>query len=91
MDAAGLADLVKPNFEVAGVHDRYSFDFALVNGSPKRIIEAQSLTKEDREAVRSEIHATGYRVQDIRDNNVFVPSTSSYPRSRVNSMNSRNE
>jgi hypothetical protein len=73
MESAGLDNLIQSNYRIRGRHDSYTFDFALVNGTPKKIIETKSLEKDDREATRSDIHATGYRIRDLRDNGIQTP------------------
>jgi hypothetical protein len=69
----GLAQHLRPEFSARGKHDLYTFSFGLENGKVHHIIEALSLSRVNKEAVREDLYATAYRFEDLRRANFEAP------------------
>ena len=62
----GLSDLLREEVRARGKHDTYTFSFGIENGHVAHLIEATSLDRVNKEAVRDDLYAMAYRFEDLR-------------------------
>ncbi len=67
LEIVGLGALIRTDLRVEGKHDEYAFDIGLVNGSPKQLVTAMSLVKDDKAAVRNDLYSHAWQFEDVRD------------------------
>lgn len=66
LEAVGLREWLHRDFRVPGRHDEYVFDLAIANGAPSHLVTAMSLAREDKSAVRNDLFAHAWQIDDIR-------------------------
>lgn len=68
-------DIIHQDERIAGEFDEHTFDYALTNGRLRHLVETMSFETSDRRALRTEVDAVAWAIDDVRRARSRLPIT----------------